>query len=177
MKLVRALRKGWIKREEAPEKPEAYLIWEDDGEVAAGWWQSGPAGGCVGFHAYACVALCVRYSGGFDASLRLLTRRPPASLLPARCRQDAGQDGHGPDVHPRAQAQAAGPRGVVQPAQGVPAQRGGWRWCVCACVCTHECAAVCLRVRERERERERVPWLRMAAPDTLRQRHAKALTR
>lgn len=48
---------------------------------------------------------------------------------------------------------------------------------MCACVCTHECAAVCLRVRERERERERVPWLRMAAPDTLRQRHAKALTR
>ena len=31
VKLVRALRKGWIKREAAPEKPAAYLIWEDDG--------------------------------------------------------------------------------------------------------------------------------------------------
>lgn len=31
VKLVRALRKGWIKREAAPEKPDTYLIWEDDG--------------------------------------------------------------------------------------------------------------------------------------------------
>ena len=34
VKLVRALRKGWIKREAAPEKPAAYLIWEDDGAPA-----------------------------------------------------------------------------------------------------------------------------------------------
>jgi hypothetical protein len=32
VKLVRALRKGWIKREAAAEKPTVYLIWEDDGE-------------------------------------------------------------------------------------------------------------------------------------------------
>lgn len=31
VKLVRALRKGWIKREQEPEKPDAYLLWEDDG--------------------------------------------------------------------------------------------------------------------------------------------------
>lgn len=31
VKLVRALRKGWIKREQEPEKPAAYLLWEDDG--------------------------------------------------------------------------------------------------------------------------------------------------
>ena len=46
MKLVRALRKGWIKKEQAPEKPTAYLFWEDDGErgralgaVAAYTWR------------------------------------------------------------------------------------------------------------------------------------------
>ncbi|KAL4425519.1 hypothetical protein ABPG75_009535 [Micractinium tetrahymenae] len=33
VKLVRALRKGWIKREAAPEKPDTYLIWEDDGKT------------------------------------------------------------------------------------------------------------------------------------------------
>ncbi len=34
VKLVRALRKGWIKRGQVePEKPTAYLIWEDDGEA------------------------------------------------------------------------------------------------------------------------------------------------
>ncbi len=32
VKLVRALRKGWISREKKPEKPQVYLIWEDDGE-------------------------------------------------------------------------------------------------------------------------------------------------
>lgn len=31
VKLVRALRKGWIKQEQQAEKPQAYLIWEDDG--------------------------------------------------------------------------------------------------------------------------------------------------
>lgn len=30
---MRALRKGWIKREAAPEKPEAYMLWEDDGAL------------------------------------------------------------------------------------------------------------------------------------------------
>ncbi|PRW59011.1 ribosome biogenesis BOP1-like protein [Chlorella sorokiniana] len=34
VKLVRALRKGWIKREQEPEKPAAYLLWEDDGRTA-----------------------------------------------------------------------------------------------------------------------------------------------
>lgn len=34
VKLVRALRKGWIKREQRDEKPEVYLIWEDDGRTA-----------------------------------------------------------------------------------------------------------------------------------------------
>ncbi|PSC76374.1 ribosome biogenesis BOP1-like protein [Micractinium conductrix] len=33
VKLVRALRKGWIKREAPQEKPDAYLIWEDDGKT------------------------------------------------------------------------------------------------------------------------------------------------
>ena len=34
VKLVRALRKGWIKREkEEPKEPEAYLLWADDGIV------------------------------------------------------------------------------------------------------------------------------------------------
>ncbi|KAI3438768.1 hypothetical protein D9Q98_001186 [Chlorella vulgaris] len=34
VKLVRALRKGWIKRGQVePEKPTAYLIWEDDGKT------------------------------------------------------------------------------------------------------------------------------------------------
>ena len=32
VKLVRAMRKGWLKRDDAkPEKPAAYLLWEDDG--------------------------------------------------------------------------------------------------------------------------------------------------
>ncbi|GAB4816894.1 hypothetical protein N2152v2_003940 [Parachlorella kessleri] len=34
VKLVRALRKGWISREKKPEKPEVYLIWEDDGKTS-----------------------------------------------------------------------------------------------------------------------------------------------
>ena len=35
VKLVRAMRKGWIKRrgEAEAEEPRAYLIWEDDGEA------------------------------------------------------------------------------------------------------------------------------------------------
>lgn len=41
VKLVRALRKGWIKREsEDPKEPEIYLMWADDGNVA-GWTASG----------------------------------------------------------------------------------------------------------------------------------------
>jgi hypothetical protein len=44
VKLVRALRKGWIKRGQVePEKPTAYLIWEDDGE-AHPQRHSGPPG-------------------------------------------------------------------------------------------------------------------------------------
>lgn len=36
VKLVRALRKGWIKRdkEEPKSEPEAYLLWADDGKVS-----------------------------------------------------------------------------------------------------------------------------------------------
>ena len=52
VKLVRALRKGWIKKEQAPEKPTAYLFWEDDGETG------GRAIGCV---AAAWQLLCGRY--------------------------------------------------------------------------------------------------------------------
>jgi ribosome biogenesis protein ERB1 len=34
VKLVRAMRKGWIKRTEPEEAPTSYLMWEDDGKVA-----------------------------------------------------------------------------------------------------------------------------------------------
>lgn len=36
VKLVRALRKGWIKRDRTPktEEPPSYLLWQDDGMVA-----------------------------------------------------------------------------------------------------------------------------------------------
>lgn len=36
VKLVRALRKGWIKADRGapPEEPPAYLLWQDDGLVA-----------------------------------------------------------------------------------------------------------------------------------------------
>ncbi len=35
VKLVRALRKGWIKREErVAREPEAYLLWQDDGLIS-----------------------------------------------------------------------------------------------------------------------------------------------
>lgn len=44
VKLVRALRKGWIKREAAPEKPDTYLIWEDDGGWGLGGWALGLGG-------------------------------------------------------------------------------------------------------------------------------------
>ena len=45
---------------------------------------------------------------------------PPLPL----CRQDARQDRHRPHLHPRPQAQAARPRGKLQPAQGVSPNRG-----------------------------------------------------
>jgi len=34
VKLVRAMRKGWIKRTEPEEAPSSYLMWEDDGKIA-----------------------------------------------------------------------------------------------------------------------------------------------
>jgi ribosome biogenesis protein ERB1 len=34
VKLVRAMRKGWIKRTEPEEAPLSYLMWEDDGKIA-----------------------------------------------------------------------------------------------------------------------------------------------
>ena len=36
VKLVRAMRKGWLKRqdEQPPEKPPVYLLWQDDGMAA-----------------------------------------------------------------------------------------------------------------------------------------------
>ena len=45
VKLVRALRKGWLKLDrQQPEKPEAYLIWEDDGGLCGGGWVGGGRG-------------------------------------------------------------------------------------------------------------------------------------
>ncbi len=44
VKLVRALRKGWIKREQEPEKPAAYLLWEDDGALIGGCFCGSRAG-------------------------------------------------------------------------------------------------------------------------------------
>jgi hypothetical protein len=91
-----------------------YLIWEDDGGLA---W-----GGCSVHHC--CTPGC-RLRG-------LFSPRPPEAMTlppppPTPCRQDSGQDGHRAHLHPRPQAQAARPRGELQPAQGVPAQRGGAR--------------------------------------------------
>ncbi len=49
VKLVRALRKGWIKRDKKQEsdEPPAYLLWQDDGMVSEKtangerWWHLG----------------------------------------------------------------------------------------------------------------------------------------
>lgn len=34
VKLVRAMRKGWLTREKAPKKPDAYLLWSEDGDAS-----------------------------------------------------------------------------------------------------------------------------------------------
>ena len=52
VKLVRAMRKGWLKKqdEKPPEKPPVYLLWQDDG-LAADHTQAGeprmPAWGTI----------------------------------------------------------------------------------------------------------------------------------
>ena len=67
VKLVRALRKGWIKRDKAPEAPTSYLLWADDGlaEVRAPWRHLES----VLPHVPACSLVC-----GFSLTFRHVTR-------------------------------------------------------------------------------------------------------
>ena len=47
VKLVRAMRKGWLKKQDdkPPEKPPVYLLWQDDG-LAADHTQAGEPSAC-----------------------------------------------------------------------------------------------------------------------------------
>lgn len=136
---MRALRKGWIKREQEPEKPAAYLLWEDDGArlvvkcccllavcAIARSWRA-----CLPVQLLCCVRLGWLL---FDVACRSNEAQPPhvpatrslalpANIWPA-CRPDSGQDSHRPHLHPRPQAQAAGSRGELQPAGRISAHRG-----------------------------------------------------
>ena len=65
VKLVRALRKGWISREAKPQKPQAYLIWEEDGA-----------------HCATCLLPLLPLQLAPAVAVALLPPRRPAPLLP-----------------------------------------------------------------------------------------------
>ena len=86
VKLVRALRKGWIKREQEPEKPAAYLLWEDDGAPPAAFrlWAA-----CLGLRACACSCMAGRSMQPLHVAARAIAAQVPSGCPcarpPARC--------------------------------------------------------------------------------------------
>jgi hypothetical protein len=138
IKLVRAIRKGWLKTEAQKERPEV----------------------CVCARVCVCVCWCVYTGDNRLGHERSVLPKQPACIqwitcAGAACVLDVGQrraswrgglsqNGHRSVVHPWGKAKAARPRRELQPTRRVHSYRGRLDGCgsVSVCVCAHACASV-----------------------------------